>query len=97
MLTKYFSDQREISSIRYLPRCEAERLFPGVQCVRVDSFSVFAGWTPGRMQAADLLPVTRVIEYSSHPSLHRCDSRCQHARGRKCECSCGGKNHGNGS
>lgn len=24
----------------------------------------------------------------------RCDSRCTHARGLTCECSCGGKNHG---
>lgn len=26
----------------------------------------------------------------------RCDARCQGARGRHCECSCGGKNHGAG-
>lgn len=27
-------------------------------------------------------------------SNHKCDSRCTTARGRKCECSCGGANHG---
>lgn len=24
----------------------------------------------------------------------RCDARCTHARGHKCDCSCGGANHG---
>lgn len=27
-------------------------------------------------------------------SDHKCDVRCTHAKGHKCECSCGGKNHG---
>lgn len=26
----------------------------------------------------------------------KCDARCQNAKGHKCECSCGGKNHGAG-
>jgi hypothetical protein len=38
--------------------------------------------------------VTRAIEFKSSPSLHQCDDRCTHARGHKCECSCGGANHG---
>ena len=40
--------------------------------------------------------VTRSVEYKSHPSKHVCDVRCQSAKGRtmKCECACGGKNHG---
>ena len=40
----------------------------------------------------------RKVEYKSNPSKHVCDARCQHATGRtmKCECSCGGKNHGKG-
>lgn len=40
--------------------------------------------------------ITRQIEYKSNASKHKCDSRCQLARGRsmKCECACGGKNHG---
>ena len=41
---------------------------------------------------------TRVVELKSNPSRHKCDDRCLHATGRtmKCECSCGGKNHGKG-
>lgn len=42
--------------------------------------------------------VERTVEYKSNPSRHECDSRCTHATGRtmKCECACGGKNHGKG-
>lgn len=36
----------------------------------------------------------RQIERPSSPSNHLCDGRCMSARGGKCECSCGGKNHG---
>lgn len=41
----------------------------------------------------------RVVEYKSNPSRHECDARCLNATGRvmKCECACGGKNHGRGS
>ena len=44
-------------------------------------------------------PVERKVEYKSNPSKHECDARCLNATGRimKCECSCGGKNHGRGS
>lgn len=42
---------------------------------------------------------TRVIEYKAFARKHECDARCLNATGRvmKCECSCGGKNHGRGS
>lgn len=42
---------------------------------------------------------TRKVEYKQYPSKHACDARCIYATGRimKCECSCGGKNHGKGS
>lgn len=42
---------------------------------------------------------TRVIQYKSNPSKHECDARCLNAVGKvmRCECSCGGKNHGRGS
>ncbi len=44
-------------------------------------------------------PVERCVEYKSNPSRHECDARCFNATGRimKCECSCGGKNHGRGA
>jgi hypothetical protein len=40
----------------------------------------------------------RSIQYKSNPSCHECDDRCLNATGRamKCECACGGKNHGRG-
>jgi hypothetical protein len=44
------------------------------------------------------IKVTRSVEYKSFASKHVCDARCYNADGRimKCECSCGGKNHGKG-
>lgn len=36
----------------------------------------------------------RKIERKANPSNHKCDARCLNAKGFKCECSCGGKNHG---
>jgi hypothetical protein len=54
-----------------------------------DSFHRFAGYFNGQ-----LFPVTRKIDYKKNPSLHKCDSRCQNATGHICECSCGGKHHG---
>ena len=55
----------------------------------------FSGFAPdGALIVAD-----RKIEYKSTPSRHECDARCYNATGRimRCECSCGGKNHGRGS
>jgi len=45
------------------------------------------------------IKTTRMVEMKSNPSRHVCDSRCINATGRimKCECSCGGKNHGVGA
>ena len=40
---------------------------------------------------------TRMIERKANASNHKCDARCLNARGFKCECECGGKNHGAGS
>lgn len=42
--------------------------------------------------------VTRVVEFKAQASRHVCDARCLNATGRimKCECACGGKNHGAG-
>lgn len=40
----------------------------------------------------------RHIEYKQFPSRHECNAKCLngHVNGR-CECKCGGKNHGRGS
>jgi hypothetical protein len=41
---------------------------------------------------------TRMIEMKRNPTRHECDSRCRYASGKvmRCECSCGGRNHGKG-
>lgn len=43
--------------------------------------------------------VERSVQYSKSPSRHECDARCLNATGRvmRCECACGGKNHGRGA
>ena len=53
----------------------------------------------GRDDAGNILQATRMIEYKSQPSRHECDARCINATGKimRCECSCGGKNHGRGA
>lgn len=53
----------------------------------------------GRLPSGTTVRATRRIEFKANASLHKCDARCLHATGRsmKCECSCGGKNHGKGS
>jgi hypothetical protein len=54
--------------------------------------SHFSGLLPNgtRIQA------TRAVEYKSRPSKHECNAKCMGASGKsmKCECACGGKNHG---
>lgn len=67
--------------------------FRGLPVGTVQTYSKEAGWF-GQYVAAE-----RVIEFKKNPSRHECDARCLNATGRvmKCECSCGGKNHGRGS
>ena len=48
----------------------------------------------GRCACGAIHFVERKIERPQFASNHKCDARCQNARGRKCECSCSGKNHG---
>lgn len=54
----------------------------------------FSGLTP----AGTLVKATRMIEYKRFATRHNCDARCFGATGKimKCECKCGGKNHGRG-
>ena len=58
-----------------------------------NSFDSFNRMT-GRDSEGVLRPVTRKVIYTVNGSRHKCDSRCQSAKGFNCECSCGGKNHG---
>jgi hypothetical protein len=41
----------------------------------------------------------RKVEYKAFASKHECDARCMNATGKimRCECACGGKNHGRGA
>lgn len=64
------------------------------------------GYVPAELEAwrnggprATALKADRKVEYKRSPSRHACDARCLNATGRvmKCECSCGGKNHGRGT
>lgn len=62
------------------------RIFPGASnCGPSD------GTCPGcgKEMTWNYLKAVLVVE-------HKCDTRCTHARGGTCECSCGGANHGKG-
>jgi hypothetical protein len=85
---KHFNGETELKGVHY----QGRKLFGQP----VDFTPVFVpgiGWNRG------YVPVERSIEYKSNPSKHVCDARCYNATGRimKCECSCGGKNHGKGA
>lgn len=79
-----------------MPNAEFAAKFPGVKGIRYDGFSMRVAYAAAG--GGDPLPVTRMIEYKAFPSRHECDARCMTARGKvmRCECSCGGKNHGKG-
>lgn len=53
----------------------------------------------GRTADGLRVQATRAIEYKQFARKHDCDARCLNATGRtmKCECACGGKNHGRGA
>ena len=84
---KYFNGDRELSGV-YRDGKTAYGYVSKDDLVFVPG----KGWT-------GYVPAERVIEYKSSPSRHACDDRCLYATGRvmKCECSCGGKNHGRGA
>jgi hypothetical protein len=48
----------------------------------------------GRCECGAMHFVERRIERPNAASNHKCDGRCMNSKGRKCECSCKGKNHG---
>ena len=87
---KYFNGNTELTSVMAIDNAKFEEI-GGVKSKhnRFDSFKRMAGKIDGV-----LVPVTRMIEYKSRPSLHKCDARCQNSTGHVCECSCGGKYHG---
>jgi hypothetical protein len=92
---KYFSDLNgetvELVDPHGLDNAKFASSFPGIKGRKYDSFQRLVGY---RIGTKELLPVSRSIERPGNPSNHKCDARCLNARGFKCECSCGGKNHG---
>lgn len=93
---KYFSGDVQLDGVYGMDNAEFAKTFPTIKGRRFDSFSRMVGRIKG---SNTVYPVERAIEYKSNPSKHICDARCINATGRimKCECSCGGKNHGKAS
>jgi hypothetical protein len=103
-MMKYFSDvggatvELLSNSIYGMNNAEFVQRWPDIKGKRYDSFRMCVGLPPDGKYKQDELPLTRRINYKSHPSKHECDARCMHAKGRtmNCECRCGGANHGIG-
>jgi hypothetical protein len=87
---KYFSGTDEIAHIQPMKNAEYIAKFGIVNGRRYDGYSMMVG----KDASGELRNITRVIDYKTNPSLHKCDARCQNAKGRTCECSCGGQYHG---
>lgn len=94
---KYFNGTEELKNVTSMDNKQFAAIFPGVRGLRSDGFSKWIGYP--QTGTGGPLPVERVIEYKANPSRHACDARCVNAQGKvmRCECSCGGKNHGKGA
>lgn len=93
---KYFSGTEELTRVWYMPKFEFFKKYPGITGLRVDG-----GWSRAVGFSAVMgreIPVDRMVDYKQFPTRHECDARCMNASGKimRCECSCGGKNHGLG-
>jgi hypothetical protein len=95
---RYFSGQTQVDerSLQPLDNKEFASRFPQAKGIKYDSFSKLVGKHP---ETGELVPIERKVDYKEHnPSLHECSAKCRSgAPHGKCECSCGGKNHGVGS
>lgn len=58
--------------------------------------SVPSSWRGKCPECGKTHKVQRIITRSIESSNHVCDEKCIHARGQRCECACGGENHGIG-
>jgi hypothetical protein len=100
---KHFSGAIELKNVTTVWNKDFAAMFPGLNGVRSDGFSMWIGWDAagdGRPMRgyAGALPMTRRIFYKSRPSLHECSAKCLNGRhDGTCECQCGGKNHGLGA
>lgn len=97
----YFADLADGSTIEW--KDTAERWEDAKGMVRYREVAAKVNYRDGVLcgYSAELgwVPVTRQVQMKANPSRHVCDDRCLNATGRvmKCECSCGGANHGKGS
>ncbi len=85
---RYFTGDQQLKLVRYVGGKAM-----GLPVNQEPVFTQEFGWATGFV-AAD-----RQVQFKANPSRHECDDRCMNASGRimRCECSCGGKNHGRGS
>lgn len=89
---KYFSGTQELKNAYSMKNAEFAARFPGVKGVRYCPSTM---WIAHTMTGPNvIMPVTKIIYYKKNPSLHKCDARCQSAKGPNCECQCGGQFHG---
>lgn len=98
----YFADQQNGSSLEWTDRRErvGEDRYGAPRYRDVPARVTLIGneWF-GILDGGHKVRITRVVELKANPSRHECDDRCMNATGRvmKCECACGGKNHGRGA
>ncbi len=94
---KYFNGTQQLKGIHGLANADFAARFPRSPGRRHDGYTKEVGYPLAGTGGA--LPVERVIEYKQFASKHDCDARCLNAQGKimKCECSCGGVNHGRGA
>ncbi len=98
---KYFSGTEQVFDATSMDNKAVIAAFGALVGKKYDSYSRLVGFAKGthsceRIKYVGAKPVTRVIDFKSNPSLHKCDARCRHAKGGNCECSCGGQFHGAG-
>ncbi len=94
----YFNDAADgtVTRLTFLSTMDNKEFaarFPGMRGMASDGYNKRVGHTGNGM----LLPITRAIEMKPFPSKHQCNAKCLNGRHNgRCECQCGGKNHGRG-
>lgn len=97
----YFTDLADGTTLEW--RDTVQRYEDGRGMLHSREIAAKVGYRNGVLHGYDAergwIAITRQIEMKSSPSRHKCDDRCMYAEGRtmKCECSCGGVNHGKGA
>lgn len=88
-----------MANIRYFAEHNGETVQLANVWMNVGAPRLTAECFKGRAPDGTILTAQRMVEFKRQPSRHECDSRCLNATGRvmKCECACGGKNHGKGA